>query len=400
MTKNRLIITLGILFVLLFSTGATAGDKLIIKPVIDTAYMIDTNFYRSAANERTVSTLTVSPGMEFGYRTEKSKVSAKGFLNITRYDDLDSVPAGMTSSDDNDYIGHNLMLSADTVLFTRITAGLDDTWINTRNPSERDEFDNFIDINEYAINRVRPWVKYKISDRFSAGLELNNTSIDYAADIEEDSSQSGGKANLYYELSKFTTIDLEYSLWEMDYDLTSSDYTSTEYKMNFSSKFQYFKLAGGLGYHERQFDQAGLKDLDTISWHFSIKGQNPPDLEAGERPRSYMSLSFAQNFNNTGNGNEYYRADRITLLLGHLFLEKLDTKIETYFQKSAYEDDLQNRDDDTYALSGSVAYFVNEWVTLTLKSGIESRDSSVAANDYDNAFVLFKFTFNYDLGSK
>ncbi len=388
------------LFVFLLSTRVYAGDKFIIKPVIESSYQVDTNFYKSDGSERTVSTITLSPGMEFGYRTEKSRVSARGFLNITAYDDLDDVPAGMTDSSENDYTGHDITLSADTMLFSRITAGLDDTWIRTRDPSERDEFDNFIDINEYSINRVRPWVKYKISDRFSAGLEFNNTSIDYSENFEEDSSQTGGKASLYYELSRFTIISFEYSRWEMDYDLISSDYTSSQYTAGFSTGFKYFKIQGGIGWHEREFDQAGFNDLDTISWNFSIKGQNPPELDAGEKPRSYISLGFAQDFNDTGIGNEYYRADRVTLVLGHLFMEKLDARIETYYQKSDYEDDPADRIDDTYFFSGTVTYFVNQWFTLALESGIEARDSSVPGYDYDNAFVFFGITFNYDLGSR
>jgi len=390
----------GIVLVLMSGSMAFGGDKFIIKPVLDTSWMVDSNFYKSDTSERTVSTLTVSPGLEFGYRTEKSRISARGFFNLIQYEDMDSVPAGMKDSNDNDYTGHSLIVSADTMFFTRITAGVDDTWLNTRNPGERDEFDNFTDINEYAINRVRPWVKYKITDRIATGLEVNHTLIDYSLESGEDSSQTGGKANLYYEISRFTIVDLEYALWEMEYDLTSSDYSSTEVRANFSSKFQYFSFTGGLGYHERKFDQAGLENIDTVSWHFSVKGQNPPDLGPDERPRSYMNLSFAQNFNNAGNGNEYYRADRVTLLLGHLFMEKLDTRIETYYQKSAYENDSQNREDDTWALSGSVAWFANEWLTLSVKSGLENRTSSVVANDYENAFVLFRLTFNYNLGSK
>lgn len=388
------------LLVLIAGSPANAGDKFIIKPVMDTSCRIDTNFYKSDTGERTVRTLTISPGLKFGYSTGKSTVTARGSLNIVSYDDLDSVPSGIADSDENDYTGHDITLSADTVLFTRITAGLDDTWMKTRNPSERDKFDNFTDINEYAINRLRPWLRYRISDRISAGIEYNNTLIDYSDDLEEDSSQSGVSAKLYYELSRLTTIDLEYSAWRMDYDLISSDYTSSQYRINFSSRFKYFKFAGGLGYQERDFDQAGLNSIDTVSWDISIKGQNPPDLGIDERPRSYISLDFAQNFNDTGNGNEYYLADRVTLLLGHLFMEKLDASIESYFQKSDYKDTLINRQDDTYSFSGKIAYFINQWFTLTLTSGFESRNSSVSTYDYDNTFVQLLLTFNYNLGSK
>ena len=377
-----------------------AGDKFIIKPIIMSSYEIDSNFYKTNTNERSVSTLTVSPGLEFGYRTEKSKVAARGMINAVYYDDLNSVPAGKADSDNNDYTGHSLTLSADTQLYTRITMGLDDTWINTRNPSELDRFDNFTDINEYMINRVRPWVKYKITDRISAGFEFNHASIEYNAAGLEDSSNTGGKINLYYEMSRFTIIDLEYSLKKMDYGLSSSDYDSNEYRVNFASGFKYFKFSGGLGYHKRDFDQAGLNDMETLSWDLSIKGRNPPDTSSGDRPRSYIDIGFAQNFNDTGNGDEYYRADRFSLIMGHLFMEKIDVKLNAYYQKSEYEGSLSNRQDDTYFFSSAISYFMNEWLTLNLSAGIETRDSSIAANDYDNTFVIFRITFNYNLGSK
>lgn len=390
----------GVFSVFAWGTTAQAGQKFIIKPLISIEYRMDDNFYRTEDTERTVSTLTVSPGMEFGFRTEKSRVAAKGVLNFTSYEDIDSVPAGMTDADSNDFTGHHVTLDADTMLFTRMTAGIADTWINTRNPSERDQFDNFTDVNEYSINRIRPWVKYQITRRIAAGLEFRNTDIDFAADTEEDSSLSEWSGRLYYEVNKFTTIDLEYVGADMSYDGFSSDYTSSEYKINAVSQFKYFAFAGGIGYHERDFDQAGFSDLDTVSWHFSVKGQNPPDLAEGERPRSYMELAFAQNFNNTGNGNEYYRADRVTLMLGKLFLEKIDARINAYYQKSDYQSGLLDRDDDTWSFSGQASYFVNDWLTLTLRSGIELRDSSVAFNDYDNAYAAFRVTVNYDLGSR
>ena len=380
-----------VLIFILSVQPAYAGDRFIIKPMITSSYEIDSNFYRTDTHTRSVRTLTLSPGLEFGYRTEKSRVAAKGMVNLVYYDDLDTVPSGLADSDENNYTGHWLTLSADTRLFTRITLGLDDTWITTRNPDERDRFDNFTDVNKYMINRIRPWIKYKITDRLSTGFEFKNTDINYNVSTLEDSSETGGKIKLYYEVNKFTTLDLEYALTRMNYDLTSSDYDSDEYRVNFSTRFKYFEFAGGLGYHKRQFDQAGLNDIGTISWDLSVKGKTR---------KSDIDLSFAQNFNDTGNGNEYYRADRISLALGHMFMEKIDVRLDTYYQKSAYEGAMSNRDDDTWYLSVGVSYSMNEWLTLKLKSGLESRDSSIALNDYDNSFVMFTITFNYNLGSR
>lgn len=397
----RLAFTAVFLIIAAWTGGAAAGDRFLIKPMIDTDYRVDSNFYSDNTDERTVSTLTISPGLEFGFETEKSQVKALGTFDFNYYDDLDDVPTGTADSDENDYAGYNLKLSAKTMLFTRITTGLEGRMVKTRNPEERDELDNFIDTEKYMINRFRPWVKYRITPRISAGLEVNTTGIDYAADSEEDSFLFEGKGRLYYEISKFTTVDFEYAQGDMDYDIDAWDYSSRKYGVNIAGQYKYFKLGAGIGYHERDFDQAGVDDLATPYWHISIKGQNPPKLDRDEKPRSYITLKFTQDFNDTGDNNAYYRADRVTLILGHLFMEKIDAKVKGYYQKSDYENSwIADREDDTLFLSLMFSYFLNRRFTLAMESGMESRDSSYDYYDYDNSFVLFKLTFNYDLGSR
>lgn len=395
----RLAFTAVFLIISAWAGLASAGERFLIKPMIETDYRIDSNFYSVNVDERTVSTLTVSPGLEFGFETEKSQVKALGAFNFNYYDDLDDVPAGMTDSDENDYAGYNLKLSAKTMLFTRITTGLEGRMIKTRNPEERDELDNFIDTEKYIVNRFRPWIKYRITSRISAGLEVNTTGIDYADSSEYDSFLLEGKGRLYYEISKFTTVDLEYAQGDMAYETDALNYASRKYGMNIVSRYKYFTLDAGGGYHKREFDQAGEEAMDTPYWHISIKGQNPPKLGKDEKPRSYMTLKFNQDFNDTGFNNAYYRADRVTLILGHLFMEKIDARFKGYYQKSDYENYwISDREDDTLFLSLTLSYFLNRRFTLAMESGLESRDSSYDDYDYDNSFVLFKLTFNYDLG--
>ena len=400
MKQRNIWLVFWVLAGLICAGPAVCGDRFLIRPMIETDYRVDSNFYSDQSNERTVSTLTVSPGLEFGFRTEKSQVKALGVFNFNYYDDLESVPAGMTDSDENDYTGYNLKLSADTMLFTRITTGLEGSMIKTRNPEERDDLENFIDTEKYMINRFRPWIKYQITSRISAGVDINTTHIDYAAESEEDSFFLQVQGRVYYELNKFTTVDLAYSQSDMDYDMDSWDYSSKKYGVNVAGRFKYFELGAGAGYHERDFDQAGADDLNTPYWHICVKAQNPPELERDEKPRSYLTLEFTQDFNDTGDDNEYYRADRITLILGHLFMEKIDARLKGYYQISDYENSYHaDREDDTVFLSVMLSYFLNRRFTLALESGIESRDSSIDYYDYDNSFVLFKLTFNYDLGS-
>jgi len=396
----RLIFTSVVLILSVWIGAASAGDRFLIRPMIETNYRIDTNFYSENTDEQTVSTLTISPGLEFGFETAKSEIKALGSFNFNYYNDLDDVPAGTDAAGENDYVGYNLKLSAKTMLFTRITTGLDGRLIKTRNPEERDELDNFVDIEKYKVNRFRPWIKYQITRRISAGIEVNTTSIDYTDSSEYDSFLFEGKGRLYYEISKFTTMDLQYAQGDMDYETAALGYASRKYGMNVISRYKYFKLDAGIGYHERDFDQAGEEGMDTPYWHIAIKGQNPSVLGKDEKPRSYMTLEFTQDFNDSGFNNAYYRADRVTLILGHLFMEKIDARFKGYYQKSDYENYwLGDREDDTFFLSMMISYYLNRRFTLAMESGLESRDSSYEYADYDNTFVLFKLTFNYDLGS-
>lgn len=376
----------------------SAAQRFLIMPTIETDYRVDSNFYSSNTDERTVSTMTVSPGLEFGFETEKSLLKALGEFNFNYYDDLDDVPAGKEDSDEKNYTGYRLGFTSKTILFTRITTGLDGRMVKTIDPEERDELDNFIDTEKYKINRFRPWIKYQISPRISAGVEANTTDIDYTESSEFDSFLFEGTGRLYYEINPFTTVDLEYTQGDMDYEGDALDYVSRKYGMNVAGRYKYFKLDAGMGYHDRDFDQDD--DLGTPYWHISIEGRNPPDPEQDEKPRSYMTLKFNQDFNDTGYNNAYYRADRLTLILGHLFMEKIDVRFKGYYQRSDYENSWQaDREDDTLFLSVMLSYFLNRRFTLAMESGMESRDSSYDYYDYDNNFVLFKLTLNYDLGN-
>ena len=62
---------------------------------------------------------------------------------------------------------------------------------------------------------------------------------------------------------------------------------------------------------------------------------------------------FDRNFNDQGAGEKYYVARRLTLKAGHVFLEKIVTEFEGWFQNSDYENapgltssgETENRDD-------------------------------------------------------
>ncbi len=113
-----------------------------------------------------------------------------------------------------------------------------------------------------------------------------------------------------------------------------------------------------------------------------------------------MLFSISQNYNDTAIDNDYYIATRFNAAIGHLFLEKLNVKLKGYYQNSDYQNNTDDREDNTYAISCRLDYLRNEILSIGIESGFETRDSSESINNYDNSFILISIKLNFNLGSK
>ena len=82
----------------------------------------------------------------------------------------------------------------------------------------------------------------------------------------------------------------------------------------------------------------------------------------------------------------------------HLFAEKINGTIAGWFQNSSYE--TSDRNDDRWLAYAAADYLANDFFTLGIEGGIEERESNEAGKDFDNAYVLVKAKFDYDMGSK
>ncbi len=390
-------------FVLVFCTWSLicAEPKFTIIPKISASWQTDSNFYKSETNKRGVHTTLTQPGIEIGAETAKSMLALDYTHDIYDFDERDPVPAGTRTAENDDYNGDTLNIKIRIKPFDRLTLGLDDGFVNTRDPSNLDRFNNSVARDEYSLNRITPLVFYEFGEKFSAGLQYRNTDTDYDLGTREDSNEDRSIFDLVYNLTKKSSLDLEYHHWEMDYKLGTSDYTSEQVSLIFRNQFKYFSFEIGGGYHDRDFDQAGVQDIDGSVYRFSISGQNPP---APEPPRSYITLGSELNFNDAGVGNSYNKAHKMTLNAGYTFMEKIPVNISGSYQDTDYERtnaaNIGTREDDTYTIEGSIGYMVNDWLTFTLKSGYEERDSNTPGNYYENTFGMFQVALKYNLNKK
>jgi hypothetical protein len=384
-----------VLLMLCFPGIGLSAPPFSLRPKLTTGWWLDTNYFKEETNETEVHTYLVQPGIDFGYETAKSLILLNYTLDAHYFDEKDSPSPG---NEADDLVGHTLSLKSRTKPFVRVTLGLDESFYKTNVPAHTDIISNRQTRDEYSINRLTPTLLYEFGHRYTAGLRYRRTDLDYASRDQEDSTEHRGIFNLIYSFSPRARLDLQYQHWEMNYD-----YTSDQVELMFKRQFHYFSLVAGGGYHERDFDDPGIKSIDVFSYRLDLEGQNPP---APAQKRSHVRFSVMRDFNIYAEFGHYYEAQRFILEAGHVFLEKLPAKIILAYQDSPYErftgitPSGDRREDDTYGIQASLGYIWTDWLTVSASAGYEERDSDLAGFDYENEYFLINLNFSYDPGSK
>ncbi len=407
--RKSLGLLLVVTFIFLLPVNGLTASKFTIKPKISASWRVDTNFFKAENIEREVYTYAIQPGIDIGFRTAKSKILVDYTLNIYRYHDRDPVPPGQRPASDDDYNGHTLIFQARHKLTDRLLIGLDDSYYKTRDPAQTDRFDDSVAREKYFVNRLTPMIYYDFGEKFTLGLRYRNTVIDYLDDagIYEDSTEDRWMFDLIYNFSRTASFDLEYQHWQKDYDIATSDYTSDQINLIFRKEFKVVSFGAGGGYHERDFDNPALNDIDVWNYIITILAEKEGP-EEDSPPRSYIRLSSERNFNDQGLGDNYYIATTFTLDAGRVFMEKIKVDITAYYQNSKYErtygltpeGTTALREDDTFHISADIGYMFTDWLTFTITGGYKDRDSNLAGYDYLNKYFIAKLDFSYDLGKK
>ncbi|MCP4625628.1 MAG: outer membrane beta-barrel protein [bacterium] len=377
------------------------AGNFIVTPKIAAGWQYDSNYWKSEDGEQEVFTYLIQPGIELGYETAKSQVSLNYTLNAFFYDDQESVPDDQRKASDDDYLGHTFLFQSETRSTGRWLFALDNSFYYTRNPAQTGSLGNFTDRDKYWVNRFMPRVYHDISRRFAARLRYRNEILQWVDGDNEDSVENRGIGDLIYKISPTAQLDLEYQHWQRDFDGNTSDYTSNQLRLILRKQFKYISFEAGGGYQDRAFDDSDQDDISTPAWMGAITGQWPP---APDRASSRFSLRYEQNFNDNGLGAGYYVARRLSLVLGHIFLEKIETSIEGWYQNSDYKEyrgvtssgSMENRDDDTYRILGRVGYRLFDWMTFYVAGGYQDRDSNIDGLSYDNTFLRARIDCKYE----
>ena len=353
------------LVLLLLSYQTCLGDegKIVIKPHIDVSWQSDSNFWWSEADEQEVFTYLLQPGVTFGYETDKSLIQLDYTMNGYWYSDQDTLHPGNRKASDDNYLGHTLQMLASTQQFQeRLLMGVREDFYLTRDPAQSDTFNDSTLREKYFINRAEPFAFYEFSDRFTAGLRYRNTITNYIESYMEDSTENRGLVDLIYNISETSSLDLDYQVWGRDYSKNTSAYLSNQVMLAYRQQFRIVAIEAAAGYQYRSFSDDALESMDIVPWRAGVEFATDPTaidpLLPVEQKKSFVSLMFAQDFNDQGLGESYFSADRVTLKASHIFFERIPVKFDGYYQRSDYEfwtgltpsGSTALRDDDTYGV--------------------------------------------------
>ena len=340
----------------------------------------DSNFYYLPEKEISVTTYIVQPGFELGIETAKSLIAVHYTLNAHSYNQ---------KGEDNFY-GHTGLLLGEIELTDRLNLDLKNRFVYSRDPSQLDPIGTPAFREKYYQNRFKSALSYHFEPKFTFQVGYQNWITDYKDSVLEDAIGNQGSIDLIYHLNRSAALDLEYQYWKMDYDGSTSDYTSQLLSLIARKDWRLIELEAGFGYHKREFDDSGLNDNDTFMYRLTLDG-----ISTSGKTR--YSLTGQQNYNYLGfHSNDYFKAYRFSGKLDYDATVRISTGIEGSYQNDDYVN--SNREDDIYAISADVGYLIKEWLELLFSVGYEQRDSNFSSEEYNKTLALIELRVDYDLG--
>ncbi|MBW1981232.1 MAG: outer membrane beta-barrel protein [Deltaproteobacteria bacterium] len=357
-----------------------------VKPRIILEEEYNDNWYRAERNKTTFWVTSVSPGINVEAFTERSFLSLDyGFGYYWHNSQRSSV-----NGSGQNYLGHNLGLSAAHRPTSRLTLGLTEEFFLTREPASSDQFSDIVSRKKYWRNRVSPSIKYDLAEKGAITLGYRNERLKWKNPDpgQGDSWENRGIVTLTYNLNSTNHLDLEQQYWRRSYDAGLSDYDAYQAKLVFRHEFNtYLSGEAGAGYQRRTFDESGLSNQDSFVFHTTLTGATD---------RSKLDVSFERNFVDFTTEDQYFEAYRFDLYAEHIFLEKIRAYLGGYYQNSDYIG--SPRKDDTYNGFGGLGYrFLRDIFELSVEYNYTERGSNERGRRYKENRVFFRLTTVYDI---
>ncbi len=358
---------------------AAPAKEYTLQPILAVSTRWDSNYFYRHADESSVVTWLVQPGFRFAYQAARTQAEFGATLDGTMYSgddaELDSF-VGWTAGVD---------VNSRPAEFRRLTLGLKDMLMYTRNPDFFGELRKSTSRELYKLNALTPYAEYDF-DRFRTRLEYENTITRYDdKDAGEDSMLHKWSMKALYKMNRTFEFGPRLKAESISYDGNSDDYKGVDIGGVLTRNGKFVDLDGGIGYHKRMIDDAQDSDLDAISWQLDLQSQG-----TGFR-KTKFSLSLLGDINDAATENGYYSTFQMKGTVERKLFKDVDIGVNMLCAWDDYK--FTDRNDDTWKLGVTAGYAVTSWLKLVMEVSQQERDSSLDVNDYDNTSFTVKLNY-------
>ncbi|WP_276666224.1 outer membrane beta-barrel protein [Thalassolituus oleivorans] len=203
----------------------------------------------------------------------------------------------------------------------------------------------------YSQVKLGALLSVKVSSATKALLEVRSADISY----EEDSAKAKGREGNLMNL-----------LAGASWDITGK--TTGEVK---------------LGALKRSFDESGIDDSTRFAWEAQLIWN----------PRSYSTVTFLsqQTANETNDPGTYIASQYSLVSWDHEFSPFVSVVLDASLSNDEYIDDAAGREDEVVSYGVTGVFSPSKILDIKASLKDESRDSSIAALDYDRQIIMLGF---------
>lgn len=236
--------------------------------------------------------------------------------------------------------------------------------------------DNLFD---FIISYMAPSGKLKVE------VDFSNYYLDYKDAIvtERNRMDNSFGAAVYYKFWPKTSLFTEYNFSDITFD-GASTYDSIENRYYLGTQWDITAKTRGtlkLGYIQKDFDDASVKDQDGVSVEIQTQHNLTPKRAIhinGFRKFQESDFGGASGFLSTG----------IDVSLLQRFSTKWSGTFSVYYEENEYNG--VTRDDDLFGFGPAVRFEAKKWLIFDLGYTYHENDSSLAGNDYRVSQFFFR----------
>jgi hypothetical protein len=369
---------LSISTIVLLTAKVAIAKNYILEPILDAGVRWDSNYFYTPDNESSVGTWLTQPGVRFGYQGKRTQFKLQATLDGTVYSgregDIDSF-VGYTAAAD---------LHNSPAAFRRLTLGLQDILMYTRNPDLLGELRRSTNRGLYKINRLNPYVEYEL-DRFRTSLSYENIAVKYDEDGNGDNMLHNCIIKALYKMNRTFEVGPRIKLESMSYDGSTDDYQGLDMGAYLTRNGKFIDIQAGVGYHKREIDDAANSNLNDASWQLGIQSQN-----TGFR-KTVFSLTLLGDINDAVTDDGYYSTWQLKGAVKRKLFKHLELGFNALYAQDDYK--LTDREDDIWRIGATAGYTVTSWLKLDLELMRQQRDSTRDAYDYANNSCMIKLSY-------